>query len=153
VPIDADKAKAYEFAPITAEVERGRLRFFAKAIGQTDPVYSDLEAAKQAGHTDLPVPPTFFFSMELDSPDAFGYIAGLGIDLRRVLHGEQSFTYHSMVHAGETVTLRPRIVDVFSKKGGAMEFLVKQTDITRDGELVAEATATIIVRNPEVTEK
>ncbi|MPY85553.1 MAG: MaoC family dehydratase [Actinophytocola sp.] len=150
--IDVEQAKALELAPNTVKVERGRLRFFAKAIGETDPVYSDTDAAKRAGHSDLPVPPTFLFSMELESPDPFGYLADLGVDLRRVLHGEQSFTYHSMAHAGETLTLQPRIVDVLSKKGGAMEFLLKRTDITRDGELVAEATSTIIVRNPEMAE-
>lgn len=148
--IDVDKAKALELAPITVQVERGRLAFFAKAIGQTDPVYTDLDAAKADVHPDLPVPPTYFFSLELESPDPFGYIVDLGIDLRRVLHGEQSFTYHSLAYAGETLTLQPRIVDVFAKKGGAMEFLIKQTDISRDGKLIAEATSTLIVRNPEV---
>lgn len=38
-------------------VEKGRLRFFAKATGQTDPVYSDEAAARAAGHPGLPVPP------------------------------------------------------------------------------------------------
>ncbi|MQA62570.1 MAG: MaoC family dehydratase [Actinophytocola sp.] len=148
--IDVDKAKALRLAPVTVTVERGRLRFFAKAIGESDAVYSDVTAAQRAGHPDLPVPPTFFFSLELERPDPFGYLDKLGIDLRRVLHGEQSFTYHSLAYAGDTLIVRPRIVDAFSKKGGAMEFLIKQTDITRDGELVAEATSTIIVRNPEV---
>jgi MaoC dehydratase-like protein len=150
VAIDPAKAKALELAPITVDVERGRLRFFAAAIGETDPVYSDLNAAYVAGHADLPVPPTFFFSLELEAPDALGYLTELGVDLRRVLHGEQSFAYHSIVHAGDKLTLRPRIVDAYRKKGGALEFLVKKTDITRDGELVAEATAVIVVRNPEV---
>lgn len=147
--IDVDKAKALRLAPVTVTVERGRLRFFAKAIGEPDAVYFDVAAAQRAGHPDLPVPPTFFFSLELERPEPFGYIDELGIDLRRVLHGEQSFTYHSLAYAGDTLIVRPRIVDVSSKKGGAMEFLVKRTDITRDGELVAEATSTIIVRNPE----
>ncbi len=35
----------HEFAPVTAEVEKGRLRFFAKATGNADPVYSDESAA------------------------------------------------------------------------------------------------------------
>jgi acyl dehydratase len=41
-------------------ITRSRLRNFAKATGQTDPIYTDLDAAKQAGHPDLPVLPTFF---------------------------------------------------------------------------------------------
>lgn len=152
MPIDADKAKALVFEPITVNVERGGLAFFAKAIGQHDPAYCDLDAAKAAGHPDLPVPPTFFFSLELCSPDPFAYLRNLGVDLRRILHGEQSFTYHHQAYAGETLTLQPKIVNAFSKKGGALEFLVKQTEITRDGELVAEAECVIVVRNqPAVT--
>lgn len=151
MPIDPDLAKALSLAQNTVQLERGRLRFFAKAIGETDPVYVDLDAAKRAGHPDLPVPPTYFFSMELDTPDPFGYLGDLGVDLRRVLHGEQAFTYHSMVHAGQTLTLRRAIVDAYSKKGGAMDFLVKRTDIMSGSTVVAEATSTIIVRNPEVT--
>ncbi|MPY78402.1 MAG: hypothetical protein GEV04_07875, partial [Actinophytocola sp.] len=64
--IDPEKAKALTIRPIEADIERGRLRFFAKAIGQKDPIYSDVDAARRAGHPDLPVPPTFFFSMELE---------------------------------------------------------------------------------------
>jgi acyl dehydratase len=147
MPIDADRARALVLEPVTVTVERGRLAFFAKATGQTDPVYSDLDAAKEAGHPDLPVPPTFFFSLELEAPDPFGYLTGLGVDMRRVLHGEQAFAYRTVVHAGDTLTLRPRIVDVFSKRGGALEFLVKRTEVTRGGEPVAEATTTIVVQN------
>jgi acyl dehydratase len=147
VPIDREQALAVELEPITVDVERGRLAFFARVTGQADPVYSELDAAKAAGHPDLPVPPTFFFSLELEAPNQFGYLESLGVDLRRVLHGEQAFTYHAVVHAGDTVVLRPRIVDAFSKKGGALDFLVKQTVISRGGEPVAEALATIVVQN------
>ena len=50
----------------TMTIERGRLRLFAKAIGETDPVYTDVEAAKAAGYPDLPAPPTFIFGIELE---------------------------------------------------------------------------------------
>ena len=148
MPIDRDRAMAIELEPITVAVERGRLAFFARATGQTDPIYSDVDAAKAAGHPDLPVPPTFFFSLELEAPAPFDYVRALDIDLLRVLHGEQAFTYHAVVHAGDTVVLRPRIVDAFSKKGGALDFLVKRTGISRGGELVAEAVSTLVVQNP-----
>ena len=147
--IDRDKALAIELEPITVTVERGRLASFARATGQTDPIYSDLEAAKAAGHPDLPVPPTFFFSLELEAPDPFAYLQELDLDLRHGLHGEQGFTYHAIVHAGDTVVLRPRIVDAYSKKGGALDFVVKRTDVTRGGEVVAEAVSTIVVQNRE----
>ncbi|MFE3028362.1 MaoC family dehydratase N-terminal domain-containing protein [Nocardia tengchongensis] len=138
-----------ELPATTLTLDAGRLRFFAKAIGETDPVYTDLDAAKAAGHRDLPAPPTFLFSIELENPDPFAFLAAAGVDLRFVLHGEQSFTYHSTAVAGDVLTATPRITDVYSKKGGALEFLVKETAVTRaDGSAVADLKSIIVVRNP-----
>lgn len=146
--VDQERARAVTFDPITATLERGRLQFFAAVIGETDPIYSDVAAARKAGYPDLLVPPTFLFGLELAVAEPFGYLAELGFDLRWVLHGEQSFTYHGLVYAGETVTLQPRIVDAYSKKGGALDFIVKRTEITRGTALVAEATSVTVVRHP-----
>lgn len=149
MPIPAE-AIGTDLTPQEVTIERGRLRLFAKATGQTDRVYSDVDAARAAGHPDLPVPPTFLFGLELDRDDAFAFLTDLGVDLRRILHGEQKFVYYSPVHAGETLTVRPRITDVYSKRGGALEFLVKQTSVARtDGTVVAELESTIVVQNPE----
>ncbi|TSD98062.1 MaoC family dehydratase [Skermania sp. ID1734] len=132
-------------------IDAGRLRFFAKAIGETNPVFTDEAAARAAGYPTLPVPPTFLFAIELENPDPFAWLGQLGIDLRHVLHGEQQFRYHSMAHAGDVLTSTPRITDVYSKKGGALEFVVKESTVTRtDGSVVAELTSVIVVRNPEV---
>jgi acyl dehydratase len=142
-----DSAVGTELPTVSVDVERGRLRLFAEAIGETDPVYTDPAAARAAGHPDLPVPPTFLFGLEMEGPDPFGYLTDLGVDLRRVLHGEQGFTYHSVAHAGDHLTFRPRITDVYRKKGGALEFLVKRTDVTRaDASPVAALTNVIVVR-------
>lgn len=135
---------------MTVDVERGRLRFFAKATGQTDPIFTDLDAARAAGHPDLPVPPTFFFSLELEARDGFGYLKTLGVDLRQLLHGEQRFTYHRVAHAGERLTLSTHVADITAKKGGAMELITRVTTITSEsGDPVAKSTGVMVVRNPE----
>lgn len=129
-------------------VEAGRLRFFAKAIGQTDPVYTDQAAAKAAGHPDLPVPPTFFFCLEMESPDPAAIRNLLGLDYRRVLHGEQGFTYHRMAYAGDVLTYEQRIEDIYDKKGGALEFVVRKTRVTNQrGEHVADLRSITVQRN------
>lgn len=145
-------AVGIELPPAELALDAGRLRFFAKAIGETNPVFTDLDAAKAAGHQALPVPPTFLFAIELEHPEPFAWLDEIGVDLRRVLHGEQRFTYHSVAHAGDVVTARPTITDVYSKKGGALDFIVKETVVTRaDGSPVADLTSVIVVRNPEAT--
>ncbi len=55
----------HRFAMHAATVESGRLRFFAKAIGGTDPVYFDEDAARAAAYRALPTPPTFLFCLNL----------------------------------------------------------------------------------------
>ncbi|MET7988461.1 MaoC family dehydratase N-terminal domain-containing protein [Streptomyces sp. NPDC005281] len=133
-------------APHSVEVERGRLRFFAQATGQQDPLYTDPDAAGAAGHRDLPVPPTFYFCLEMDNPNRGRFLADLGIDLRTILHGGQTFEYHAQAYAGDTLTFETEVTDVYSKKGGALEFIVRATHVTRDGEPVATLTSTTVVR-------
>jgi hypothetical protein len=149
VPIPVS-AVGMALPPMRAVVERGRLRFFAEAIGETDPIYTDVDAARAAGHPDLPVPPTFLFGLELDLPEPFAWLAELGVDLRRMLHGSQRFDHRRAAHAGDELLLEPVVVDVFSKRGGALEFVVVATEVTRDGEPIATLTKTVVVRHPEL---
>ena len=138
----------HELAPYRVQVEKGRLRFFAKATGQADPVYVDEEAARAAGHPSLPVPPTFLFCLEMESPNPAAIRELLGMDYRTLLHGEQGFTYHAVAHAGDTLTFTQRIEDIYDKKNGALEFVVRKTRVTNQrDELVAELRCVTVQRN------
>jgi hypothetical protein len=137
-------------SPTKTKVERGRVRFFAEAIGETDPRFVDLEAAHDAGYPDLPVLPTFLFGLKLDGPEPFTWLTDLGVDLRFILHGTQRFEYHQMAFAGDELLLEPRISELYEKRGGALEFLFLDTTVTRGPEQIAMMTETIIVRHPEL---
>lgn len=134
--------------PYEVFVERGRLRFFAKATGQTDPVYLEDAAAHAAGHPALPVPPSFLFCLESDSPNPAALRELLEIDFRRILHGEQGFTFHRLAYAGDTLTFAQRIEDIYDKKNGALEFVVRKTRVTNQrGDPVADLRCVTVVRN------
>ena len=134
--------------PYQVLVEKGRLRFFAKATGQTDPVYVDETAAHAAGHPALPVPPSFLFCLESDSPNPAALRELLDIDFRRILHGEQGFTFHRLAYAGDTLTFEQRIEDIYDKKNGALEFVVRKTRVTNQrGDPVADLRCVTVVRN------
>jgi acyl dehydratase len=131
-----------------AEVEKGRLRFFAKVIGETDPVYFDEAAARQAGHRALPVPPTFLICLEGEGRDLDEMMRALDLDLGRILHAEQEFLYHRMAYAGDTLTFETRVANVFEKKGGALQFVVNETRVTNQhGEHVADLRASLVQRS------
>ncbi len=137
-----------ETQPRSVDVEKGQLKFFAQATGETNPVYFDENAAKAAGHPTLPAPPTFLFCLETMAPSTDNVMAKLGINIGRVLHGEQQFTYGKPIYAGDTITLRTRVSDIYDKKGGALDFVVQDTSATNQkGENVGVSRTVIVVRN------
>ena len=137
------------FTPVTARVEPGRLRYFFNTLGERNPVYRDAAAARADGYSAIPAPPTYLFCLEMmDAERPFEFLTELKIDLARVLHGEQSFTYHAPVVVGDTLTFKSRVTDVTDKKGGAMTMVVVVTEITNQhGAHVADTARTIVVRN------
>lgn len=149
--IDRDRHIGIVSEPRVVEVEAGFLKFFAKATGETDPVYFDETAARAAGHPAIPVPPTYFFSLQISCPakrgDVFDKRDGLGVDMAKVLHGEQGFTYHRPIHAGERITVTTTTEDIYARKGGALEFVVQTTRFERGGVLCAESRQVLAVRN------
>lgn len=137
-------------------IERGPVSFFASALQDRNPVYSDPAAAKAAGFTDLPAPPTFSFAMqhmgkvgETQPPDPSNgthpmnevmmkLMANGGI----VLHGEQDFVFHRPIVVGDVLVSEGKIADLYEKvaKGKTMTFIVMET-VWRD-ELTNEPVIT-----------
>ena len=108
----------------------------------------DEAAARDAGHPNLPVPPTFFFCLEMDQPNPGALRELLGIDYRRILHGEQHFCFHAMAYAGDQLRFEPRIADIYDKKGGALEFVLRETRVSNQhGASVAEMKCLTVVRH------
>lgn len=129
-------------------LERGRLRLFCKAIGERNPVYVDVAAARTAGHPDLPAPPTFLAAIQHELPDPMGWLVDLGVDPNHVLHGEQTFTYHRMAYAGQELTLTGSITDYAVKKGGALELITRQCQVTDSaGNGVVDLSDVVVVRH------
>lgn len=143
----AEELVGKAYAPFTIDVEKGRLRLFAKAIGEANPVYTDEEAARKAGYSSLPAPPTFAFSIAMDAEQPFKVLDDLGVDKTRSMHGEQVFDYIEPICAGDTITGVQRVVETFEKKGGAMRFIVTETQLeNQHARPVANLRSVIIVR-------
>ena len=135
-------------SPFDAEVEKGRLRFFAKAIGETNPIYSNESAAQAAGYRSIVMPPTFLFCLEMDQPDPYRWFREMGVPLPRTLHGGQAFKYHQVGCAGDVMTFNSEIIDIYDKKDGALEFIVQDVVITNQHvEAIADFRRTIVIRN------
>lgn len=148
MPPDADKIVGLKSPAYTVPVEKGQLKFFAKATGISDPVYTDEDAARAAGYASLPAPPTFLFSLCMLRPESPTDIDKLGFDLTGVLHGEQGFEYYRPVCAGDEITLQGEIVEYYEKKGGALRFIKEKTTATNQhNKKVADLMNVAVIRS------
>ena len=142
-----------ELPPLEVEVDRWRLRAFARAIGETGPLHVDDAAARAAGHRGIVAPPTFLFGLSYDMEDQTGFLREMGADVRHILHGEQSFRYHAPVCAGDRLTIRSTITDIYAKKGGLLEFIVRESAVTDGGgRRMADLREVLVLRHPAPTE-
>lgn len=147
----ADNSKiGKEYAPIVWEVERGKIREMAKAIGDPNPIYLDRDAAIKEGYKDTPVPPTFLTVPLMWNSSMPEVINDLKINFLMVLHGEEQYEYYQEIYPGDTITAVPKVLNVeekTSKTGRKMdmvtlEFLYKN----QRGENVARARSLLVER-------
>ncbi|WP_435231147.1 MaoC family dehydratase N-terminal domain-containing protein [Pseudopelagicola sp. nBUS_20] len=115
--------------PIAVTLERGALIFFAETIGETNPVHFDILSARAAGYPDILAPPTYAAVVGSQADHAarrqgHGLTSTLDLinaDYRHVLHGMESYDYHSSFFAGDQVTVTTEIKGFSDVKGGKLE--------------------------------
>src|SRR3546814_905620 len=116
---------------------------------RTDTLFPYTTLFRSADPSNPVAPPTYLFALEMleaDRPLAFA--EELGVDMAKVLHSEQAFTYFAPVRAGDEIVLETIVSDIFEKKGGALTFIVQDTKATnQEGLRVADIRRTLVVRN------
>jgi len=137
----------YTTDPTEAAIDGWRVKLFCKAIGETDPVYTDLAAAQEAGHRACPVPPTYLKAVEGEHRSTADLLKHLKVAIKNVLHAEQSFTHHTPVYVGDTVEVWRQIMDIYDKKEGALTFIVIDSFYRVAGATAASSRQVVLVRN------
>lgn len=131
--------------PVTMHIERGKIREFARAIKDDNPIYFNEETATREAGGIMP-PPTFTMTQGFWEEGPRKPL--LTYDVRRLLHGEQEFEYLAPVHAGDVLTGVARVSDVYEKqgsRGGTMTFGVLETTYTNQrGETVLISRSTLV---------
>ncbi|WP_052864789.1 MaoC family dehydratase N-terminal domain-containing protein [Streptomyces niger] len=127
------------------EVGREKIREFAEAIGDANPVYTDTEAAKALGHPDVIAPPTFVFAITFQAAGQVVEDPQLGLDYSRVVHGDQKFTYTRPVRAGDRLTVTSTIETIKSLAGNDI-LDVRGEVYDEAGEHVVTAVTKLVAR-------
>jgi acyl dehydratase len=134
-----------EYPPHEYEVGREKIREYARAVGETNPVHVDPEAARAAGFSNVVAPPMFavVYSAMAMAPAILD--PELGINLALMVHGGQEFEWSKPVVAGDVITTQARIKDIYDK--GGMKFYVFESESkNQEGDTVVKGIWTDIVR-------
>ena len=124
-------------------IAAGDIRAFADAIGDTNPIFRDESAAKQAGFAHIPAPPTFITRLRVPFAEA-----GLDPLHSQILHGEQEYAYTRPLLSGDTVVGRHRIGSIKQSGRGDLAIMTLEQFVDDlDGERIATGKATLLVRS------
>ena len=144
MPVKTD-AVGKTFPPVVYAVGREKIKEYANAVGETNPLHLDHEAARAAGHADVVAPPMFavVYSAPAMAPAIFD--ADVGMNFAAMVHGGQEFVWGPPVVAGDEITTEAVVKDIH--EGGGKGFYVFETvSKNQNGETVCTGTWTNIVR-------
>ncbi|MFQ5915311.1 MAG: MaoC family dehydratase N-terminal domain-containing protein [Nitrospinota bacterium] len=148
------KAEGKVFPPYEFLVERGKVREFADALEDPNPIYRDPEYAASTPFGGILAPPTFLRTFLYETRDA---VNALDVkDWSYLVHGEQEFEYLAPLLAGDVLTGQDRILKIFqkqSRRGGTLTFAVIESIFhNQRGEKVQVARRTLIVTSQRIEE-
>ncbi|MGH3981104.1 MAG: FAS1-like dehydratase domain-containing protein [Pseudonocardiaceae bacterium] len=127
------------------QVGREKIREFADAIGDDNPVYRDPGAARTFGYPDVIAPPTFAIILALRAQQALISDTDLGLDYSRMVHGDQSFTHHRPIRADDELATALHVDGV--RTMGGNDLLTVRCEITDGaGDPVTTARSMLVVR-------
>jgi acyl dehydratase len=144
MPVNTE-AIGKEYDPVTYEVGREKIREYANAVGETNPVHHDREAARAAGFRDVVAPPMFcvVYSAPAVGPGVLD--PEVGINLAAMVHGGQVFEWGEPACAGDEITTQARVAEIREQDGRAF-YVFESTSVNQDGAQTVKGTWTNIVR-------
>ena len=135
------------------EVEKGSIRRFAEAVGETNPLYRDEEHARASAYAGIIAPPGFFGwparpagGATLVDESYLELMAALTEQgYSRVLDGGIEYDFFAPVRAGDTLAASTVIKDIRERSGIAF-VRTETTYVNQSGDTVATALQTVIHR-------
>ncbi len=139
------EAVGKSYPPTTYAVGREKIREFAHAVGESNPLYLDVAAARAAGHADVVAPPMFavVFSAPAVAPGMFD--PEVGINFAMMVHGGQEFEWGPLVVAGDEITTTASVKSI-SERDDMGFYVFESVSTNQNGEQVVRGTWTNIVR-------
>jgi acyl dehydratase len=126
-------------------VGREKIKEYARAVGETNPIHLDVQAARDAGHADVVAPPMFVVVYSAPSVGPPIFDPEIELNFAMMVHGGQQFEWGPLVVAGDEITTTASVKDI-SERDGRGYYVFESVSTNQRGEQVARGMWTNIVR-------
>ncbi len=133
------------YPPSCYAVGREKVREFALAVGETNPLHLDADAAREAGYDDVVAPPMFAVVYGMKAVEVALFDPEVGIDFARLIHSGQEFTWGPLVIAGDEIATTASVSDISERAGNGV-FVFESVSTNQRGETVCVGKWSNIVR-------
>ena len=133
------------YAPATYAVGREKIREYALAVGETNPLHLDVAHARRKGYRDLVAPPMFCVVYCGAALGPVMFDPEVGIDFARLLHSAQEFRWGPLVVAGDEIATTMTVKDI-SARGEMGFYTFESVSTNQTGATVCVGTWSNIVR-------
>ena len=133
------------YPPTVYAVGREKIKEYALAVGETNPLHLDPEAARAAGFHDVVAPPMFCVVYSAPAVGPAVLDPDVGINLMMMVHGAQEFVWGTPVVAGDEITTNASVKEIYEKDGKGF-YIFETVSTNQSGETVCTGTWTNIVR-------
>ncbi len=139
------KAIGKSFPPMRYAVGREKIREYSRAVGETNPLHFDLDAARAAGFSDVVAPPMFAVVYGLPAVGVALFDPEVEANFARLVHGGQELQWGPVLVAGDEVSTEVSVADIFERVGLGY-YIFESVSRNQRGEEVCRGTWTNIVR-------
>ena len=134
-----------QWPAVEYEVGREKIREYANAVGETNPIHHDPEAALSAGFRGVVAPPMFCVVYSAPAVGPAVIDPEVGINLAAMVHGGQVFEWGEPVCAGDLVTTTATLSDLRERNGMSF-YEFESVSTNQEGDRTVKGTWTNIVR-------
>ena len=133
------------FPPTVYAVGREKVKEYALAVGETNPLHLDVEAARAAGFADVVAPPMFAVVYSAPAMGPVIFDPDVAMNFAMMVHGGQEFRWGPLVVAGDEITTQAK-VQAIDERDGKGFYVFESVSTNQDGDTVCVGTWSNIVR-------
>ncbi|MCL4558224.1 MAG: MaoC family dehydratase N-terminal domain-containing protein [Deltaproteobacteria bacterium] len=135
-----------KYPPVEYEVCREKIKEYATAVGDLNPLYMDEQKAKQGPYKGIVAPPLFVVVYAKDVLSQALFDHEMALNIAMLVHGEQEYEFVDVVRPGDVILTEGYIADIYEKSDKDFVVVGSTSKRKSDGKVLSRGKWTFVIR-------